>query len=215
MSYGKIIYIKLREEKIMFCKNCGADSQEGKKFCPKCGTPIQENVQSQNEGTNGPGSVNEQKEDIYRGNIEYQNKQKTKKRKKGAKFAVIAGIVVALVMVIIASIPDPDSDKYIAMVRGGYPESYADYDVEYGKVFNYFFKDGEWEYFVSDEDKKIVEFNGKCTYNDEEADAKLQFTIDNDEEGFMASYASINGVKYDGSELIETAFDEYLENRNQ
>ena len=31
-----------REEKKMYCRNCGAELSEGAKFCSKCGTKVQQ-----------------------------------------------------------------------------------------------------------------------------------------------------------------------------
>ena len=68
--------------------------------------------------------------------------------------------------------------QYIQMVTGGY--RIDDPEFTYGDAFNSFFSSPHWEFFISEDDEKIVEFTGDCTYRDTPVTACIQFVIYDD-----------------------------------
>lgn len=102
--------------------------------------------------------------------------------------------------------------QYIQMVTGGY--RIDDPEFTYGDAFNSFFSSPHWEFFISEEDEKIVEFTGDCTYRDTPVTACIQFVIYEEDETFEAVWLDFNEVPQDTitmNALISTAFEELEE----
>lgn len=103
------------------------------------------------------------------------------------------------------------ADQYIQMVVNGYRVEDPEYS--YGEAFDAFFAFPHWEFFVSEEDEKVVEFTGDCTYQDAPVTACIQFVIDEENSTFEAAWLDLNGVPQDTltlNALITKAFDELV-----
>lgn len=103
------------------------------------------------------------------------------------------------------------ADQYIQMVVNGY--RVEDPEHSYGEAFDAFFASLHWEFFVSEEDEKVVEFTGDCTYQDAPVTACIQFVIDEENSTFEAAWLDLNGVPQDTltlNALITKAFDELV-----
>lgn len=83
-------------------------------------------------------------------------------------------------------------NKYVLMVKDGHPEQYP--KSTYGKSFDKFFGSPTWKYFKSDDKKDVVEFTGKCTYQNVEVKARLQFILNVKAGTFEAGALSFNDV---------------------
>ena len=81
--------------------------------------------------------------------------------------------------------------EYIDIVKKGSFDNYP--NVEIGEAFENYFDNPKWRYFVSDKDIDVVEFTGKCMYDNAEVTALIQFAIDNNSR-FEAKYFSMNHV---------------------
>lgn len=123
----------------------------------------------------------------------------------------------------------PSEDIYVLGVKGGIPVDYP--GKTYGEAFENFFGSPTWKYFVgtkegADEDGdgrpdyteknvEIVEFTGRCLYQDVEVTALIQFTLNEEDDTFEATYLSFNEVPqsmYMLSVLLETVFtDGYMD----
>ena len=98
-----------------------------------------------------------------------------------------------------------NEDKYVAMVKTGNLQ--IEPNIEVGKAFDEFFVHPKWESFESDDHKRVVEFNGDCTWDDKPAKCTIQFVINNDTE-FEVVYVAINDVSInleDGMEIVRKA----------
>lgn len=114
-------------------------------------------------------------------------------------------------------------DTHILGVKGGTPTDYP--GKTYGEAFENFFGSPTWKYFVgtkegadedgdgkpdyTEENVDIVEFTGRCTYQDVEVKALIQFTLSKDGDTFEATYLSFNEVPQNMlmlSALLEAAF---------
>ncbi|WP_251444041.1 hypothetical protein [Veillonella intestinalis] len=82
-------------------------------------------------------------------------------------------------------------DDNVKVVRNG---NFYDYpNIPIGEAFDDFFEDSKWESFTSDDNRIIVDFKGKCLYNDKKANVHMQFTLYNNQ-SFEVTYSSINDV---------------------
>ena len=103
------------------------------------------------------------------------------------------------------------ADQYIQMVVNGY--RVEDPEHSYGEAFDAFFASPHWKFFVSEEDEKVVEFTGDCTYQDAPVTACIQFVIDEENSTFEAAWLDLNGVPQDTltlNALITKAFDDLV-----
>lgn len=86
---------------------------------------------------------------------------------------------------------DPLSWAFIKMVQRGSLESYP--NIVLGDAFaNLFAESYEWKYFLSDEGKDIVEFNGMANG----ISAKMQFVINENCENFSLDYMEVDGESF-------------------
>lgn len=139
--------------------------------------------------------------------------------KRGRRFSRLHGVtcfltVVLFVMIGIGTLTETDSmeesSPYVSMVKYGSPEVYP--DITYEDAFNAFFGNPKWKYFKSDENQDVVEFHGKCIYQDAEVDATIQFVVDEESETFTMEYLGLNKISQNKlvmSSLIEKVFTEY------
>ena len=114
-------------------------------------------------------------------------------------------------------------DPNVIGVKNGTNSEYP--NMTYGEAFERFFVAPTWKYFKGtkngpdddgdgkpdyvEEDVEIVEFTGYCTYYDVEVKALIQFTLNNAEGTFQATYLSFNEVPQSNLimwALIEKAF---------
>lgn len=94
----------------------------------------------------------------------------------------------------------------------------SDYGITYEEAFSAYFGDPAWKVFVSDDGKEVVEFTGKCYFQDARVKALIQFVINNDEGTFEAAYLSFNDVPQNKlilAALITDVFDEAVAEKNQ
>lgn len=163
----------------MFCKRCGKEVRDGIKFCGGCGEKV---------------------ENISQGKI--YNMNNNVKKKKSKLISIIIGVFSLIVILGLIGIFVVDNE-YISKVKNGTFNKYP--DVIIGEAFDDFFGSPKWRYFISDDDLNIVEFTGKCTYDDVEVEALLQFTV-YDDDSFELSYFSMNDISQNLlmiSELID------------
>ena len=100
-------------------------------------------------------------------------------------------------------------DKYVQTVKNGSLEMAS--GVPIGKAFDQFFSNEKWKSFVSDNNERIVEFNGECRWNNNPATCCVQFRMLS-ENRFEVSYLDINGVSMnwlDGSSILNKVLHQY------
>lgn len=104
------------------------------------------------------------------------------------------------------------TDKYVATIQNTTMNGSSH---TYEEVFNNFFANPTWEHFTSTDEQEVVEFTGKCIYDNQEVEATIQFVITNETDDYLeweASYLSFNDVSQSllmlGA-LFETAIQEY------
>lgn len=119
-------------------------------------------------------------------------------------------------------------DPNVVGVKNGTNSEYP--NMTYGEAFESFFAAPTWKYFKGtkngpdddgdgkpdyvEENVDIVEFTGYCTYHDVEVKALIQFTLNNNEGTFQATYLSFNEVPQSNLimwALIEKAFTNDVE----
>lgn len=115
-------------------------------------------------------------------------------------------VIISLMSVLFAGCGD---DKYVQTVKNGSLDMAK--GVPIGKAFDQFFSNEKWESFVSENNERIVEFNGECRWNNNPATCCVQFRILNDSR-FEVSYLDINGVSmnwWDSSGILNKVFQQY------
>lgn len=107
------------------------------------------------------------------------------------------------------------TDEHVQGVKNGYPEAVP--NITYGEAFENFFSNPTWKYFESTDGEDVVEFTGKCQYQEKEVKARLQFILDKDGESFEQGALEFNDVPQNDiitSALIYKAFKEYADEHN-
>lgn len=98
-----------------------------------------------------------------------------------------------------------EEDSHIAMVKNGCPANYP--DSPYGKVFESFFENPSWGYFAAENEKgevvDIVEFTGDCEFQKANYKAQIQFTVDEANNAFDATYLALDGEAQTMTKLQE------------
>lgn len=88
-----------------------------------------------------------------------------------------------------------EEDSHVTMVKNGCPSNYP--DSPYGKVFDSFFENPSWGYFAAENEKgevvDIVEFTGDCEFEKADYKAQIQFTVDEANNSFDATYLALDG----------------------
>ncbi|MDM8143920.1 hypothetical protein [Megamonas hypermegale] len=122
------------------------------------------------------------------------------------KKLILIAVIISLMSVLFAGCGD---DKYVQTVKNGSLDMAK--GVPIGKAFDQFFSNEKWESFVSENNERIVEFNGECRWNNNPATCCVQFRILNDSR-FEVSYLDINGVSmnwWDSSGILNKVFQQY------
>ena len=99
------------------------------------------------------------------------------------------------------------NDKYVQMVRNGYPSSHP--SVSYEQAFTAFFGSPQWKHFKAEDGREVVEFTGDCTYQDAPVKARIQFVVHEQQGTFETAYLAFNEVPQNKlilAALIEKAF---------
>lgn len=122
-------------------------------------------------------------------------------------------------------------DEHVLSVKNGSPQSFP--DKTYGDSFEEFFESPTWKYFKGtqegpdedgdgepdyvNEDVDIVEFTGYCTYKDAKVKALIQFTLNDSDDTFQATYLSFNDVPQNMlvlGALLDKAFEDSIDSEN-
>lgn len=122
------------------------------------------------------------------------------------KKLILIAVIISLISVLFAGCGD---DKYVHTVKNGSLDMAK--GVPIGKAFDQFFSNEKWKSFVSENNERIVEFNGECRWNNNPATCCVQFRILNDSR-FEVSYLDINGVSmnwWDSSSILNKVFQQY------
>ena len=115
-------------------------------------------------------------------------------------------VIISLMSVLFAGCGD---DKYVQTVKNGSLDMAKGVPID--KAFDQFFSNEKWESFISENNERIVEFNGECRWNNNPATCCVQFRILNDSR-FEVSYLDINGVSmnwWDSSGILNKVFQQY------
>lgn len=217
-----------------FCKNCGERLDNGERFCTSCGTKVDdgdslvvevnENIEEQPPSqkvisakktvdlkTLKKGLKNIKKtvsELLFEDDSKDDEEIKKKKHKKEIR-SIVIGLIVLLAISWIGNNLDlfgnSSEKKIFKQFETFSPTSYP--DVSYVDAFALYFSDGEWN--ASQTEKgAVVEFNGKCFYNDRLADICVQFTLEG--ETGVVSYMDVNGQSFNMfaiSNLMQEVFE--------
>lgn len=179
----------------MYCIHCGKEIADGSQFCGFCGKSQSANAQI-NSTAVGPS-------------IPPAAKQQGNKSRLPLIFGVIAIVaVVAIGIVAVAGGQVGPENSYVLSVKNGTPIAYP--DKTYGEAFDNFFGSPKWRYFkgekegpdedgdgepdYTEDNVDVVEFTGRCTYQDVDVNALIQFTLSQDDDTFEATYLSFNDV---------------------
>jgi len=79
-----------------------------------------------------------------------------------------------------------------------------------GEAFDNFFDNPKWGYFSSETGEDVVEFTGKCLYDNVEVEVLMQFTLNRTAGTFNVNYLSFNDVTQSGlmvTALLEAVFE--------
>lgn len=91
-------------------------------------------------------------------------------------------------------------DKYVTMVKKGHLKMAPNITID--EAFTNFFGDPKWKSFEATTGQRVVEFSGKCTWEDKPATCRMQFIVDYDNGTFETGAVSINGTDLN---VLETA----------
>lgn len=79
--------------------------------------------------------------------------------------------------------------------------------ISLGEALDDFCNETEWNAFVSENQREIVDFKGNCKYQNRQEDVHIQFILDMDEDSYQISYFALN-EKPQTQEEMEDFFDE-------
>ena len=116
---------------------------------------------------------------------------------------IYAAVLLIIVMCILAGCGD--DDKYVSMVKNGSMELAP--NIKIGRAFDKFFGNPKWKSFKATDGRRIVEFNGECTWNGKDAKCCIQFIITGTEH-FELGAVQINDVnmnRLDATGILYTA----------
>ena len=94
---------------------------------------------------------------------------------KKKKWRFLLGAIILAIVAAFAANGSSAFDKNVQIVQNGHLESMPDQKI--GPAFKEFFGDPKWKSFTSTDNKEVVEFTGKCRWNGEPADFKMQFIM--------------------------------------
>ena len=83
------------------------------------------------------------------------------------------------------------NDKKVSTVKNGHFTNFPETTI--GTAFDHFFGDPQWKHFKSNKNEDVVEFTGKCMYQDVKVSAKMQFLF-SDDKSFELKFLSFNDV---------------------
>lgn len=185
-----------------FCVKCGARLEDEDIYCYQCG------AKQQAPDYQGNSSM-------YGG---YHHASQTNKSKDNKYIAV--GIIMTIAVWLVLGglflligffgLEEESSEKYINFVKEGTSDTYP--DITYEDAFEAYFSHPKWNYFNSDEDEDVVEFTGKCKYEEKTVTASVQFTLDYEEGTFEITYWAIDDAALSISEIndfVTVVFDSY------
>ena len=176
----------------MYCKNCGKLIEDDADFCTGCGQRVQDSE---------PASA------AYGGTVQATTFSGKSKKSKAPMVIAIILIVIVVIVVLAGS-----GDKYVDLVKGGHLESYPNMPI--GEAFDNFFYDPEWKSFKASDGSMIVEFNGVCTYFNEDTTCTFQFEVGENSGEFEIVYAGFGENEsmsiLEMYALLETVEDDYL-----
>lgn len=95
-------------------------------------------------------------------------------KKKKWRF-LLGAIIIAVIAIFATSNGSSPFNKNIQIVQNGYLEAIPNQKI--GPAFKEFFGEPKWTSFTSTDNKEVVEFTGKCRWNGEPADFKMQFIM--------------------------------------
>lgn len=93
-----------------------------------------------------------------------------------------------------------ENNENIRFVKEG---TLGAYTTTCGEAFDEFFDNPKWGYFNSESGEDVVEFTGKCLYDNVEVEVLMQFTLNKAAGTFSVNYLSFNDVTQ--NKLIVTA----------
>jgi len=181
----------------MYCEKCGTEMKLTDKFCESCG----------NKNSNMANETNPIEVNPSTGTTPVAGKPTFNIKKLIVPAVVIGIIFVALSMFGGSS----DGNKYIDMVKNSYPSRYP--KATYGEAFDNYFGDAKWEYGVTDDKEKFVDFTGKVTYYEEVINAHIQFDI-NDDDTIEFGYNELldkKGADYSSYDMMMGLYDNAFE----
>lgn len=107
------------------------------------------------------------------------------------------------------------NDKYVQKVKKAYVMGKP--MLTYGAAFEEFFRSPTWKHFTSKNKKEIVEFTGRCRYDNESIKVRMQFRFDDDGESFVPSAMKCNDMLSNDLTLVVLLykiFGSYIKNHN-
>ena len=111
---------------------------------------------------------------------------------------------------VVNPLDDPKGEElFINAVKNAVPEDYP--DITIGEAYDHYFSSPEWSVFegassyYDDTIEYVVEFRGGCIYKEAEAEALVQFTFDEEFEGFEATFFSLDGEPMSFADLNEVS----------
>jgi len=181
----------------MYCEKCGTEMKLTDKFCESCG-----NKNSNMANETKPIEVNPST-----GTTPVVGKPTFNIKKLIVPAVVIGIIFVALSMFGGSS----DDNKYIDMVKNSYPSRYP--EATYGEAFDNYFGNAKWEYGVTEDEEKFVDFTGKVTYYEEVINAHIQFDINDDDTIEFGYYDLLDkkGADYSSYDMMIGLYDNAFE----
>jgi hypothetical protein len=208
-----------------FCSKCGAPLQEGSRFCGECGQAVAE------EPLAPPQPPQQQIPQQQRIPIQdapvlpQPAKQQSEDKEKDDRPWWLKALCTLLIFFVFVEVryymkhgtvilpPQIMSQvetafnldsKDVKLVKNGTLQ--MEPGVVIGKAFDNYFDDGKWTSFKSTDNRRIVEFNGGCTWKNKDAKCTIQFIVKNDSE-FQVGAVAINGKElntYDGMGVVDT-----------
>ena len=85
-----------------------------------------------------------------------------------------------------------ESNEYIQYVKDSTYGTHK--NMTCGEAFDNFFENPKWRFFYSDTNENVVEFTGKCLYDNVEVEVLMQITVDMEAGKRSVNYLSFNDV---------------------
>ena len=106
-------------------------------------------------------------------------------------------------------------DEYVQMVKTAYVMGQP--KLTYGAAFDELFSSPTWKHFTSSDNKEVVEFTGRCIYNDDKIKVRMQFLIDDDGKNFEPYAMKCNDMTSNTltmAAILYRVFDSYIDKHN-